>query len=224
MYRYEVTFRGCKGPINAKEFNSILEDSRKRGEFGSQWPVFDGHKYIYTGMRLPFKTKGIVASGKVGVGREKQFVKVEIEYEDEVSITTPEQLVNCFDTTNSDNYRKVGNAFLTGPSHQTGRGLQLHEAFRQQVCLREIGLTVETCTAMIPILGPTLVSEFVNEYCNAPDRFASLSEVDRLEVERKLQGVKVKITYSQIVETIAGLSDKPIDDLSSILITGAGRE
>ncbi|KAE9450219.1 hypothetical protein C3L33_17874, partial [Rhododendron williamsianum] len=68
---------------------------------------------------------------------------------------------------------------------------------------------------MIPILGPTLVSEFVNEYCNAPDRFASLSEVDRLEVERKLQGVKVKITYSQIVETIAGLSDKPIDDLSS---------
>lgn len=35
---------------------------------------------------------------------------------------------------------------------------------------------------MIPILGPTLVSEFVNEYCNAPDRFASLSEVDRLEV------------------------------------------
>ncbi|KAG5530005.1 hypothetical protein RHGRI_030390 [Rhododendron griersonianum] len=178
VYRYEVTFRGFKGPNNAKEFNSILEDLRKRGEFGSQWPVFDGHKYIYTGMRLPFKMKGIVTSEKVGVGRGK-----------------------------------VGNAFLTGPSHQTGRGLQLHEAFRQQMCLREIGLTVETCTAMIPILGPTLVSEFVNEYCNAPDRFASLSEVDRLEVERKLQGVKVKITYSQIVETIAGLSDKPIDDL-----------
>lgn len=34
-----------------------------------------------------------------------------------------------------------------------------------------------------------------------------------VQVERKLQGVKVKITYSQIVETIAGLSDKPIDDL-----------
>jgi eukaryotic translation initiation factor 2C len=217
LHHYDITITPDKCPrkINREIIETMVQSYSKI--FGTQKPVFDGRKNMYTRDDLPIgRDKVELEVTLPGEGKDRVF-RVAIKWVSQVSLNTLEEALEGNSRTMpldsiqaldvvmrhlpSMTYTPVGRSFFSSPDgyyHPLGGGREVWFGFHQSVRPSQWKMTLNIDVSATAFYKAQPVVEFMCEVLDIRDineQRKPLTDSQRVKFTKEIKGLKIEITH-----------------------------
>ncbi|CAG2161723.1 unnamed protein product [Oppiella nova] len=217
LHHYDITITPDKCPrkINREIIETMVQSYSKI--FGTQKPVFDGRKNMYTRDDLPIgRDKVELEVTLPGEGKDRVF-RVAIKWVSQVSLNTLEEAlegnsraipldsIQALDVVMrhlpSMTYTPVGRSFFSSPDgyyHPLGGGREVWFGFHQSVRPSQWKMTLNIDVSATAFYKAQPVVEFMCEVLDIRDineQRKPLTDSQRVKFTKEIKGLKIEITH-----------------------------
>jgi len=218
LHHYDITITPDKCPrkINREIIETMVQSYSKI--FGTQKPVFDGRKNMYTRDDLPIgRDKVELEVTLPGEGKDRVF-RVAIKWVSQVSLnaleealegnsrTIPLDSIQALDVVMrhlpSMTYTPVGRSFFSSPDgcyyHPLGGGREVWFGFHQSVRPSQWKMTLNIDVSATAFYKAQPVIEFMCEVLDIRDiseQRKPLTDSQRVKFTKEIKGLKIEITH-----------------------------
>ncbi|KAH0458254.1 hypothetical protein IEQ34_013569 [Dendrobium chrysotoxum] len=181
---------------------------------GQRMAAYDGCNIFYTAGSLPFSSKDFEIILSDRDGRDKTY-RISIKFAKAFDLYSlkqflrgeqrecPYDIIAALDVvlreSPSSNYVTISRSFYSPEfgSNNIGEGLECWKGYFQSLRPTQMGLSLNVDISATSFYKPVNLLDFVKEYLNIESIPRSLTEKQRLELQRALKGVRVEATHNQ---------------------------